>query len=164
MGAWIFKMAHSIHIEWPATVIKKQGTLNRHMSYSFGNNIYTFSSVPLMYSWFGRHISFSLFMSINFNITHIYVSVHNTNAYLVLSDSHSYFHLAAIFVLLHLWSLMYSMIGRHIARNFILCACIYIYIYIYIYAHLYIHSCSSAFIHPSIQINVCLHTCIYIHV
>ena len=32
----------------------------------FGNHIYTFSSVPPMYSFFGRHISFSLLMSINY--------------------------------------------------------------------------------------------------
>ena len=34
---------------------------NMHKYYAFSNHIYTFSFVPLMYSLFGRHISFSLF-------------------------------------------------------------------------------------------------------
>ena len=52
-----------------------------HMYYAFGNHIYTLSSAPLMYSLFGRHISFSLFMAIIFNIMYTYESIHNTNAY-----------------------------------------------------------------------------------
>ena len=69
-----------------------------HMYYAFCNHIYV--SVPLMYSPFGRHISFSLSTAINFNIIHTCVSIHNTNASKVLSDSHKYFHLTVIFVLL----------------------------------------------------------------
>ena len=38
----------------------------------------------------------------NFEIIHTCASIQNTNAYEVLSDSHKYFHLAAIFVLSHL--------------------------------------------------------------
>ena len=68
-----------------------------HMYFAFGNNFYIISSVPLVYSLFDRHISFSLFMSINFNIIHILVSINNTNAY-VLRDSHKYIHSAFIFV------------------------------------------------------------------
>ena len=54
---------------------------NMHMYYASGNHINTFSSVPLMYSWFGRHIYFSLFMLINFNIILTCVSLHSTNIY-----------------------------------------------------------------------------------
>ena len=53
-----------------------------HTYYAFGNHIYTFSSMPLMFSLFGKHISFSFFIQINFNIIHICASIHSTNAYL----------------------------------------------------------------------------------
>ena len=52
-----------------------------HTYYAFGNYMYTFSFVPLMYSLFGKHISFSLFIQINFKIIHTYVSIHSTNTY-----------------------------------------------------------------------------------
>ena len=110
---------------------------------------------PLMYSLFGRHISFSSFTPITFEIIHTCVSIQNTNAHEFLSDSHKYFtfvshtcsftsmipyvflvwqsflffvnaysvflqfinilHLAATFVLSHLWQLMYSLFGRLIS-------------------------------------------------
>ena len=41
---------------------------NMNMYYAFGNYIYTFSSVLLMYSLSGRHISFSHFVSINLTL------------------------------------------------------------------------------------------------
>ena len=44
-----------------------------------------------MYSLFGRHISFSSFMPISFEIVHTCVSVQNTYAHEVLCDSHKYF-------------------------------------------------------------------------
>ena len=36
---------------------------------------------------------------------YMHISIQNTNAYKVLSESHKYFHLEAILVLSHLWSL-----------------------------------------------------------
>ena len=47
-------------------------------------------------------------MPLTFEILCKCVSVHSTNAYYELSDSHRYFHLVAIFVLSHLWSLMHA--------------------------------------------------------
>ena len=137
-----------------------------HTCYTFGNYIYTFSSVPLMYSLFGKHISFSLFIQINFNIIHTCTSIHSSNTYYVLSDSHKYSYLASIFVLSYLWSLMYSLIERQIARNYILYVCMYVCMYIYIMymsAHKYIHSCSSAHIHPSMHTYICtyIHVCLH---
>ena len=117
-------------------------------SYAFGNYIYPFSSVTLMYSLFGRHISFSLFMPINLNIIHTCVSICNINAYSVWSDSHKYYHLVAIFVVSHLWSLTNSLMERHIARNLhFICMCA-----------IHTHSCSSAYIHPSMHTYMSVHT------
>ena len=115
-------------------------------------------------------------MPINYNVSNTCVSMHNTNSYQVLCNSQKYFHLAVIFVLSHLWSLIVSLTERHIARNYILYACMYVYIC----AHIYIHSCSSVHIHPFMYTNVhvylypsihthrfmyvCLHTCIYTYI
>ena len=89
-----------------------QLSCNMHMYYAFVNHIYTFSSVLLMYSLFGRHISFSLFRPINLTL-YTCVSIHNINAYSVLSDSHRYFHLASIFVLWQLHIYMHTHICMH---------------------------------------------------
>ena len=40
-------------------------------------------------------------------------------AYEVLSDSHKYYDLAAIFILSHLLSLMFPLFGSHIGSNWI---------------------------------------------
>ena len=127
------------------------------MYYAFGNHIYTFSSVPHKYSFFCRHISFSVFMQINFNILHTYVSIYNTNAYYVLSDCHKYFYLVAIFVLSYLWSLIFSLKDKLPGITFCMWGCMYMS------AHTHIHSCSSAYIHSSMHtyIHVCLHPSIH---
>ena len=107
---------------------------------------------------FWQKISFFLFMPINFNIIHTCVSIQNTNAYKVLNESQQYFHLAAIFVLSHLCSLMYSLIKDILlGLIFFMHACKHIYVCTYI--HTYMHPCSSAFIHSCIYayIQVCLH-------
>ena len=52
---------------------------------------------PLMYSLFGRLISFPLFMLITFQSIHTCVSILTTNAYSMLSYSHKHIHLLTIF-------------------------------------------------------------------
>ena len=148
-----------------------------YMYNTFGNHIYILSSVPLIYSLFSRHISFSLFMSITFNIIHTCVSIHNTNTYLVLNDS-KIFSLAAIFVLWYLWSLMYSLIERHAARNYTMyayicehihtCSSACIHPYMYTYIHVFLHPSTHIYIH-AVYLHTCIYTCIvscmspYIH-
>ena len=121
-----------------------------------------------MYSLFGRHISFSLFMSINFNIIHKCVSIHNTNAYLVLNDSHKYFHIAAIFVLSFMITYVFFDLSQELHS-----VCIYVCIYMWAHTyrqtlmqfclhasiHTYVHAC----LHSSIfrVMYLCLHTCIH---
>ena len=46
---------------------------------------------PIMESMFDRHISFSLFMPISFDIVNTYVYIQNTNAHEVWGDSLKYF-------------------------------------------------------------------------
>ena len=109
-------------------------------------------------------------MPINFNIIHTCVSINNTNAYKVLSDSHKYFYLQAIFVLSYLQSLMYSLIDKLPRIIFCTHVCMYVHMYVcmyvYMHIHIYIHVVLPFFIHP--YIHVCLHpsinTCMQIHV
>ena len=103
-----------------------------------------------MYSLFGRHILFSLFMPITFESTNTYVSINNTNAYKVFSDSNKYAHLAAISVI-YIYDNLSILCLKDISPGvtFIciyVCVCVYIHTYIqavlpisiYPYFHTYI--------------------------
>ena len=83
---------------------------------------------------------------------HTCVSIHNTNAYFILSDSHKYFYLPDIFILLHVWSLMYSLIEILFFPGITF----YIHACMYMIVCTYIHSCSSAYGNP------CMHACIHL--
>ena len=69
------------------------------MYHVFGNHIYSFSPMTtyilllwqlLIYYSFGRHVSFSLFMPITFEVSCIFVYIQNTNTNEVLGDSHKH--------------------------------------------------------------------------
>ena len=94
---------------------------NMHMYDAFGNHIVLSYLCHLCIPCLADRFLFPLFMPINFNIIHTCISVHNTNAYLVLCDSHKYFHLAAVFDLSYQRSLMYSFTERCIALTVMLC-------------------------------------------
>ena len=94
----------------------------------------------------------------------------------MLIDSHKYFHFTDIFVLSHLWSLMYSLTERDIARSYILCGCMYVYMHVHIHTYIYslmqfclyqsmhtfIHTYMSPCIHPYMETPVCMYT--YMHI
>ena len=132
-----------------------------HIYYAFHNHIYTFSSVPLKYALFARHISFSLFMLINFNIIHTCISIHNTKAYQVLSDSHKYFHLPAIFFF-HVCDTFCILWLKDLFQGitFHMHVCLHVYICV----HMHIHSCRSAYIHLSIHTHIHTYIQIYIQI
>ena len=130
-----------------------------HIYYAFGNHIYTFLYVPHMYYLFGRHISYSLFMPINLNITHTciytqYLCLLGVKWHLQIFSFHSYIcsFISMITYVFFDWKTYYQKLHS---------ACVYICICVC--AHTYIHSCSSAYIHPSM--HICLPTSIhpYIH-
>ena len=62
-----------------------------HMYNAFDNHIYSFSSMILMYYMYSRHISFSLFIPITFEIVHTFVSIQNANTHDMLCYNHKYF-------------------------------------------------------------------------
>ena len=111
------------------------------MYYTFGNHIYTFPSVPLMYSSFGRDISFSLSVPRNFNIINTHLSLHSINW-------QSQILLLGSCICSFISMITYVFFERHIARYHILYACMYMYLCTYI------HPYSSGYIHP------CIHTCL----
>ena len=78
-----------------------------HKYFTFGSLICFLTSATTSVFLVGLHISFSLFMPVTFEIIFTCVSLQNTNAYLVLSASYKYSHLEALFVVSHLWSLIY---------------------------------------------------------
>ena len=65
----------------------------------------------IMYSLFNRHICcFSSVVPIPFEIVHLCISIHNANAYVVLSGSHKYFSFGS-----HICSFtIYTLLGRHV--------------------------------------------------
>ena len=141
-----------------------------HMYYAFGNHIYTFSSVQLTYSLFGRHISFSLFLPIHFNI--ISVSIHNTNAYKVLSESQIFLFGSHICSFISM--ITYTFLDWMTLPGITFC----MYAFIYVCAHTYLHLSIQFYLYPSIhtytytslptsshpyiQIHVCMST--YMHI
>ena len=123
--------------------------------------IYTFSSVLLMYSWFIRHISFSLFMPINFNIIHTYVSIHDTSAYWVLSNSYKYFYFGS-HICLFIPMITYVFYDWKTYCQELHSVCMYVHIYIC--AHKDIHLCSSAYIWPSMHAYLHTDSCMYVYI
>ena len=90
-----------------------------HKYFKFASNICSFTSMVMWYSLFDSHICFShisfffKFFTCHLQPVHTSVSIHSPNVYEVLREL-QIFSLAAIFVLLHLWSHMYSLFGRHV--------------------------------------------------
>ena len=120
------------------------------MFYTFGNHTYSFSSITLLYSWFGRHISFSLYMTKTFEF-YTYVPIQSTNATDVFSDSHEYSTFVSHIFPSHLWYLKYSVHDHYICFNFFPNA-YDVFTVIHIYCTFVSHICSS----PSKQTYVFL--------
>ena len=116
------------------------------MYYAFGNHSCTFSSVPLLYSLFGRHILFFL----------IY-----TNKILTLyTHVHLYTFSLGIYICSFTSVITYVFLDWKMYWKELHSVCMYVYMCTYI------HSCSSAYIYPSMHTNVyvCLHPSIHTYI
>ena len=92
---------------------------NMHMYYASDNHITDGLSHLwlLMYSLFGRPISFPSYLPIMFYVVHTCVLIINTNTHKVLSDSHKYFTFVSHIFFIHFHDLLDSL---HLAFIFAL--------------------------------------------
>ena len=94
-------MLTSVSLVWQSYIFKNVYLMSvgSHKYFTFGNHVFCFTS--LMYSLFGKHICLFFYMPITLTL-YGYVSIHNTNPYNMLIDSHKYFKFGNhIFSLIH---------------------------------------------------------------
>ena len=82
-----------------------------YMYYVFDSHIYSFSSVTTYIFPIWQAYFFFFIYANNFKIVHTCVSIWNTSAHELLSDSHKYFTSVSHIFPSHLWPLKYSIFG-----------------------------------------------------